>query len=368
MRIGLYDRYEVHKIAIGNASGQYKIFGDSSEFKLSGTLYISASADSVYVKSDSKYYGKFKMFRLTADNHSGIFKIKCLDPSIKEHTFDDDLEISANRGHLIMVNIVDMVNYLSGVIQSEGGSGRDLEYYKVQALISRTYALKNLNKHAKEGFNLCDATHCQAYHNRNTSSTNIRQAVLDTKNEIMVSHEGELIGTYFHASCGGQTSDASYVWNTSLSYCKPFIDTFCMHAKQANWSKKISKWQWENFLKKDYHLDLEHPLVSEQMYSFKQDVRKAFYIHPSLGIPLRDIRSEFKLKSTFFDVSLIGNEVVLNGHGFGHGVGLCQEGAMKMAGHGYGYLQIASYYFDQIKVMTYSEYLVYKEEIEQPFD
>lgn len=367
MRIGLYDRYEVHKIYIANSKGEYHLFGDSTEFKFTETIYISASADSIYVKSDAKYYGKFKKLRLTAKSHSNIFRIKCLDPSIKEHTFDDELEVSSDHGHLSIVNVVDMVNYLSGVIQSEGGGGRELEYYKVQALISRTYALKNLNKHSKDGFNLCDATHCQAYHNRNTTGTTIRQSVLETKDQIMVSLEGDLIGTYFHASCGGQTSDASYVWNTSLSYCTPFIDTFCIHSKQANWTKTIGKWQWENYLTTEYNLDLKNPLVKDQMYNFTQEVRKAFYIHPSLGIPLRDIRTQFKLKSTFFDVELNGNEVVLKGHGFGHGVGLCQEGAMKMAENGYNYLQIAGYYFDQIRVMTYSEYLVYKEELEDQF-
>ena len=81
------------------------------------------------------------------------------------------------------------------------------------------------------------------------------------------------------------------------------------------------------------------------MYTFNQPQRKAFYIHPSLGIPLRDLREEFGLKSTFFSCFPEGDEVVLRGRGFGHGVGLCQEGAMKMARSGYTFDQIITFYF-----------------------
>jgi stage II sporulation protein D len=71
----------------------------------------------------------------------------------------------------------------------------------------------------------------------------------------------------------------------------------------------------------------------------------AFYLHPVYGIPLRDLREQFKLKSTFFDAVVVGSEVMLYGKGFGHGVGLCQEGAMQMAKKGYSFDQILQYYY-----------------------
>ncbi len=81
------------------------------------------------------------------------------------------------------------------------------------------------------------------------------------------------------------------------------------------------------------------------IYTFTQPQRMAFYHSPVLGIPLRDIREKFDLKSTYFSCFPDSNDVVVRGRGFGHGVGLCQEGAMKMARYGYNYLQIAQYYF-----------------------
>jgi stage II sporulation protein D len=65
-------------------------------------------------------------------------------------------------------------------------------------------------------------------------------------------------------------------------------------------------------------------------------------------MPLIKIRDDFKLKSTFFSVFTDGNSVILKGRGYGHGVGLCQEGAMVMASKGYSYKKILSYYFSGI--------------------
>ena len=282
-----------------------------------------------------------------------FFTLKGSSPITKIHSYHGSLLLSVVKGKLQPINTVSLDDYLAGVVESEGGGGKHLEYYKVQAVMSRSYALKNSSRHQKEGFQLCDDVHCQAYHNRCRTEMKIKEAVNATRGEVIVDQKGNIITTYFYANCGGQTSPASYVWNTDVSYCESFIDTFCIHTKQANWEKRIPKAKWESFIQKEYGINLSDSTLKSVAYSFKQEQRKAFYIHPSLGIPLRDLRSEFGLKSTFFDVSLIGEEVVLNGKGFGHGVGLCQEGAMQMAKLGYHYSQIALFYFTEVKLKRF---------------
>ena len=256
-----------------------------------------------------------------------------------------------------------MNNYISGVVESEGGGERHIEYYKVQALMSRTYALNNKRRHIKDGFELCDRVHCQAYHNKLKHTPKIRQAVDETSDEVIINFNDELVATYFSANCGGQTCDASYVWNNSVPYLSSFKDTFCIYTRQANWTKRVSKTNWASFLNKKYGV-LE-VIYGELIYNFDQENRKAFYIHPSLGVPLRELRKEFKLKSTYFSTRIEGDDVLLIGRGFGHGVGLCQEGAMKMADLGFSYRQIALYYFNKIKIVEYSknQFFEQKEEI-----
>ncbi len=371
IRIGLYDNYSTKSFLFIPKKGGYKLFGDSLvsiHLNVGNNVQCKLEGDSISVRIDKKFAGSFNRVLIQQDSLDSYVELKSLNPSIKAHEFRDNFEMSVSKGKLSLVNDVSLANYLAGVIESEGGSGRHLEYYKVQALISRTYALKNLRRHESEGFNLCDAVHCQAYHNMRKYSITIDQAVEETKSEVFVDSNYNLIGTYFHANCGGQTSDASYVWKNSIKYCEPHIDTFCIDTKQAKWNVSIPRSEWERYLLNKFGLDINNEYIMDQMYSFKQKNRLAFYIHPSFGIPLRDLRQKFRLKSTFFDVSLNNNMVVIDGRGFGHGVGLCQEGAMSMAEMGHNYRQIGLFYFSGIRIMDYNKLLFFSEKVYDELD
>lgn len=109
--------------------------------------------------------------------------------------------------------------------------------------------------------------------------------------------------------------------------------------------KKIPAEKWKSFLNKNFGYPVNDSLIGNAIYYFNQPVRYAFFLSPHFGIPLRDLREEFKLKSTWFSCHLEGTELVLQGKGFGHGVGLCQEGAMRMAQLGFSFEQILKFYF-----------------------
>ena len=98
----------------------------------------------------------------------------------------------------------------------------------------------------------------------------------------------------------------------------------------------------------------------DQIINFKQENRKTFFIHPSFGIPLRDIRAQFGLKSTYFNTEQVGDKILFNGKGFGHGVGLCQEGAMNMIKRGYSHADVLKYYFTGAKISNYRQHLIYR--------
>ena len=227
--------------------------------------------------------------------------------------------------------------------------------------MSRTYALDNMKKHIAEGFELCDRVHCQAYHSMNRFTPTIDTAVAQTQGILMKDQQGELAEAFFHANCGGQTCRPEYVWNSSVPYLNTFKDTFCIYTAQSTWEKRLSKNEWRSFMVDQYQFPENDSIIGPYLYSFTQKDRSAFYVSPVLGIPLRDIRARFKLKSTYFSVALEGNEVVLNGRGFGHGVGLCQEGAMKMAVYGYAAEQIISFYFPGINLWNIEDQWYFKQ-------
>lgn len=358
MRIGLIRSVKSKSIEFSFNKGAYHVYGDTSfvgTIQIGEKANVQLSGSKLTVALNGLSSGSFERILFAQDSSNSSFKLASITPSSKQHLYADNLELTVETGRIRIVNVVDMNNYLAGVIESEGGGGQHLEYYKVQALMSRTYAFQNKARHKKEGFELCDDVHCQAYHNMLKHTPKIKQAVEETDGEVIVDQKGTMLTTYFSANCGGETCDASHVWNNSVSYCAPFVDTFCIHTRQATWTKTIEKSQWLSFLRKEYGFDVNNEKLLALAFDFRQDQRKAFYIHPSLGIPLRDLRTEFKLKSTFFDVTIEGAQVKLHGRGFGHGVGLCQEGAMKMANSGYSYKQIATYYFTNVRVVNHEK-------------
>ncbi|WP_341899765.1 MULTISPECIES: SpoIID/LytB domain-containing protein [Fluviicola] len=359
MRIGVLRDYSVERIVFAYSDGSYNVFGDTtlfatilpSEFvdiSITGNNQISLKIGVNEVAVVSKV-----LLVATKLNQSLVYSTKT--PVIKERKYKDDVEITVQNGALTIVNLVDINNYLSGVVESEGGGGKEIEYYKVQALMSRTYALKYKTRHQKEGFDLCDRTHCQAYHNQLRLNPMIDSAVLKTEGMVMVDQHNHLVDAYFHANCGGQTSEPDYVWNNKIPYLSTFKDTFCIYTKQATWERRIPQTEWLEYLVRNFHYPVNDSVLGPMIYTFNQPDRCAFYQYPWLGIPLRDIRENFKLKSTFFNCYPEGTDVILRGRGYGHGVGLCQEGAMKMARFGFNYIQIALYYFPGVKVVNYQE-------------
>jgi stage II sporulation protein D len=369
LEVGIFRGYDVSSIQVTYNSGDYELRNDTSvicELKKEDRLTFKRSGDKIQLSKNDNSLGSYPFLMLQEKKPGSSFGILPLSPSGKKaRKYMNNLNIGIeDDANLKLVNEVEMSNYLAGVIESEGGGGKHIEYYKVQAILSRTYALDHLHKHQKEGFQLCDQTHCQAYHNMLKLTPSINDAVLLTNGIVMIDKRLKLADGFFFANCGGQTSESDFVWNVSVPYCKSIRDTFCIHSKQAHWEKRISKSKWEAYLLQEFGFPVSDSIYGPLIYTFNQPSRAAFYLSPHLGIPLRDLRVKFDLKSTWFSCYPEGEELVLKGHGFGHGVGLCQEGAMKMAQLGYSYQQILEFYFTGIYLINYYELLFLDQEVD----
>jgi len=373
MRVGVFTAYKLQLIEAAYHNGSFLIVADGQSFgAILPNEYVSLRKTSdakVELKHGVKLLGRFREVQLKPTKTNFALRWRAMQPSLKERRYQGAFNIKVKNGHLLIINEVDMDTYLMGVVESEGGGGKPLEYYKAQAVISRTYAIKHQNKHAKEGYHLCDQVHCQAYHNMLRFTDDIATAVNATSGSYLVQKQnGELVDGYFHANCGGQTSQVSYVWNNDIPYLIPFKDPFCTHTPQATWEKRIPKLEWQKFLVNKYHYPIHDPIYGSVIFNFEQNERKAFYISPHLGVPLRDIRAHFNLRSTFFSCYPDGNDVVLKGRGYGHGIGMCQEGAMEMARQGFHFEQILNYYFRGVKVENDLYHLHFRHPNLQPFE
>src|SRR5690554_3809049 len=365
IQIGVYRSHNIQRIDFSYYTGSYLIYGDTNAFgALLPNEFISITkvGNQVQLKKGVQTLGTFNRVSLKPTGNHFSLRLRPRNPVLQERKYNDGFEIFSGAKGLTIVNDVSYQHYLGGVVESEGGGGKHIEYYKAQAIISRTYALKYLKRHAAEGFNLCDQVHCQAYYNQLIYTDDIRKAVIATDGLYLIdSTTHQLIDGFFHANCGGQTSSSDYVWKEDIPYLQPFKDTFCIYTRQATWEQKIPKVEWRNFLVNNYFYPIQDSNYKELIYTFEQVDRKAFYLSPHLGIPLRDLRYQFKLKSTFFSCYPEGQDVVIKGRGFGHGVGLCQEGAMNMAKNGLNYKQILSFYFEGIQFKHYFEKMFFNQ-------
>ena len=105
-----------------------------------------------------------------------------------------------------IINELKMEDYLKGILPREASASWNQETLKAQAVISRTYALKNMGRHAKQGFDVCSQVHCQVYGGASCETKNCNKAVYDTKQEVVL-YKDEPAQTFFHSSCAGHTED-----------------------------------------------------------------------------------------------------------------------------------------------------------------
>jgi len=255
-----------------------------------------------------------------------------------------DLRCISDLGIMVLINICDTEQYIAGVVRTEGGPGKNFEYLKSQAVLARTYTFKYSDRHIIDRYNLCDNIHCQAFKGI-SYDTLINRAVRETKGLVVVSMDSSLIISPFHSNCGGETSAPEDVWLSGYSYLKKVIDPYCVNSYNAVWKKSILVSEWEAYLKNS---GFEDTASSPPDFNFTQLTRQNYYRVGNFSLPFRKIRDDLKLRSSFFSVTRDGNSIIFKGRGYGHGVGLCQEGAMVMASRGFKFSDIIGFYYSGV--------------------
>ncbi|MBK9671633.1 MAG: SpoIID/LytB domain-containing protein [Bacteroidetes bacterium] len=361
VNIGVYTDLQVTSMLVTQQSGNYYLHFDNSskrEMDNESVYFIFAINDSILVKSNQQIFGRFKRIEFK-ENTPSVLKVRCILPSTTSKLFDNNLVLFSENGSLKLRNEVELENYVAGVVEMEAGSNHTLEYYKVQAIICRTYALSNLRRHETERYNLCDNVHCQVYKGNNRLNQQITEATLQTKNLVLVDKKSELITTAFHSNCGGQTCNSEDVWGMSKPYLRSVRDTFCTRQRNATWVKSVPKANWVNYLNQNCK-----PCANDTTLlccNFDQTERKTSLNYSTIQIPLKNIRSDLKLKSSFFAIQLLPDSVLFVGKGYGHGVGLCQEGAIQMAKAGLKYNYILHYYYKDVDIINLNQLHFFKD-------
>ncbi|MDD3877851.1 MAG: SpoIID/LytB domain-containing protein [Bacteroidales bacterium] len=355
IEVNIYNGSYISEITFKVNSGSYDVYGGGNN------LLSLADGDmcrvfmvnrKLSVKSGDSTYNGFTTLHFLAQG-SSVFNCKPTE-NLRAHNYDDNLLVSLNSGALMLINKVGIEKYVAGVVQAEGGIMQDNEFFKLQAVACRTYVLRNIKRHFREGFHMCDKVHCQVY-NGKCSKPEIVAMTLLTKGFVIVDKDLNFITAGFHANCGGQTVNSEDVWTLPATYMKSIVDTFCVHGRQAVWTYSVSKTRFLEYLERTYNFPVHDSVEVQKAFSFSQLNGRKVYFLDMPNIHLKNIRADFNLKSTFFTIIEDGDSLVFRGRGFGHGVGLCQEGAMEMIKQGYKYDEILKFYFTDVYIISYED-------------
>jgi stage II sporulation protein D len=271
--------------------------------------------------------------------------------------------------HLVTENItrtLGLENYVAGVVAGEAGIEPEPEALKAQAVVSRTFALKNLGRHSDEGYDFCSTTHCQRYMEPKNPSASARDAGAKTAGEVLRDQQGQLVDAYFHAACGGETANLTALWGPAApGYLKGVRDDYCAAMPNYRWTQSVEANRLAEALRSDPRTDPGSRF--EKAVVTKRDATGRAELITIEGAARRVVRGwDFKLivgrslgwnvlKSSRFEVAKVGTKFIFNGSGFGHGLGLCQQGGHVMARRGLSYRQIVSFYFPGTNCATVGE-------------
>ena len=348
VRVGLWGGQRISTLEVMPTTTDFSLIVDGKvmpEMPVNTIFHVMVDDDSLLLSCGFQELAKGAMVRIHAEPGCALRTL-----GSQQQLLQGDLVLSERGCFLNAINEVELEDYVSGVVEAEVGPKQPLEYYKVQSVLCRTYALGHLRRHEAEGFNLCDKEHCQVYRGKAKMDETILMGTLFTDGVVMVDDRLQLITAAFHSNCGGQTCNAEDVWNKPAPALRSVRDTFCQSTRNAHWEKEISRKAWVKYLlRKNAFVDSSKV---PQSLNFAQPRRRVFYEAGQFIVPLREMRTDWSLRSTFFSVEEAGDKVLLRGRGFGHGIGLCQEGAIRRARYGETYLEILHVYYKGITLMN----------------
>ncbi len=171
--------------------------------------------------------------------------------SVKRKWYRGHFKLVNDGDGLTVINDIPIEEYLRGVVPSEMPPAWEHEAHKAQAIAARSYALANLGKRAKYGYDLKDTPEDQAYGGASAETPQTNDAVQETEGIVLI-YDGKIIPAYYSASAGGHTKDASQVWTKDLAFIKA-VPSFDDGIKKNGHGVGMSQYGANNLAKKGYN-------------------------------------------------------------------------------------------------------------------
>ncbi len=306
-------------------------------------------------------------------------------------------------GTYTLVNEVPLETYLRGVVPHEIGADAPYTAVEAQAIIARTYALRNLRRFAIDGYELCADTQCQVYNGLSGTAPNTDRAIAATRGQVLT-YQNQLVDAVYSSTTGGVTASFSDIWNgADRPYLQPVVDaasniwnlSYQSLADEQNlqqfislrqgfnetgwsmfrWRKESSMEQITQDLQRYFEVN-KSPLANFKTVQQMQVVQRApggrilkLAVQTDRGIFVLqkdEVRNAFSApRSTLFYLQPLnkGNKTLWGyafvGGGLGHGVGLSQTGSYGLAQLGWSSSRILNFYYPGTRIQPLSERITF---------
>jgi stage II sporulation protein D len=295
---------------------------------------------------------------------------------IDDRPFRGIMEVWSVKDSLEVINVLNIEDYLKGVLPPEiGHLEKDAyEALKAQSVAARTYAYSRISANGRKPYDLVNDIMDQVYQGLKGEYDLANQAINATRGEILA-FQGEQVTAYYHSTCGGHTEDVANVWEQNCKdYLKSIDDSdYCHWSKFYEWEMTWEPFELAGYLReylqkerdyKDGPIVIRDIRVNERFPSgrisqlevltdkgeflfFKDQIRWAFRRpgHPEQILP----SSNFEIRM-WSDTDGQISEITASGRGYGHGVGMCQTGAIGRARAGQSYDYILKKYYSGVEI------------------
>lgn len=260
--------------------------------------------------------------------------------------------------NLTAINILPIEEYLYGVVSCEIGMAKaeELQAVKAQAVCARSYTMSLLGK--RKDFDLYGSyLYDQEYKGKSREYQLSIKAVQETRGEVMQFHR-EIILAQYHACCGGRTTNGRYPYlksNIDAPHHSRYEKPYCKDSPYFEWTVKIPRNVFDDSILKLAGIKYKFKLNPNPKLEINKHTKRVDYLKFSADQEYKltgeTIRKTFNLKSTFFTLKIKSDSVEINGYGWGHGIGLCQYGALQMARQKISYKNILKHYYTGIKIV-----------------
>jgi stage II sporulation protein D len=284
--------------------------------------------------------------------------------NLQKYQGDLFISTSFNSKSCDVVNETSLEHYISTLLAKEMNSSWYLEALKAQAIAARTYAIhKMMNNHLSKSrgrYSLYDIESSERHQvggNFYDATIKTDQASRETRGVILITKKDKLITpAFYHAKCGGRTLLPDHVWDNPVAGYKGVRCPYCKDHGQKEWTyslrkdelRKILTWgRKKGFIKNRLKNIREGKLyiVPDRMHNYNLRVYLGDKVVILKKTLFRKYLGRSKIMSNDFLVTSYGGSYLLKGRGLGHGVGMCQLGALNLASKGWTYKQILTHYF-----------------------